>query len=65
MLDWIYSVRSERFVGVFFFFLFVFLSPGKVRNRLVRKALISSEVWSWLPLVRVNNGKMFPWNRTF
>ena len=65
MLDWIYSVRSERFVGVFFFFFFFFLSPGKVRNRLVRKALISSEVWSWLPLVRVNNGKMFPWNRTF
>ena len=64
MLDWIYSVRSERFVGVFFL-LFFFLSPGKVRNRLVRKALISSEVWSWLPLVRVNNGKMFPWNRTF
>ena len=64
MLDWIYSVRSERFVGVFFL-LFFFLIPGKVRNRLVRKALISSEVWSWLPLVRVNNGKMFPWNRTF
>ena len=64
MLDWIYSVSSERFVGVLFFFFF-FLSPGKVRNRLVRKALISSEVWSWLPLVRVNNGKMFPWNRTF
>ena len=65
MLDWIYSVRSERFVGVFFVFCFFFLSPGKVRNRLVRKALISSEVWSWLPLVRVNNGKMFPWNITF
>ena len=59
MLDWICSVRSERC-----FFFFFFLIPGKVRNGLVRKALISSEVWSWLPLVRVNNGKMFPWNST-